>query len=101
MEVQSEGWPRLEDGTGDAAHSRRGEKPYDEQEGTKGAGPREKGIMVALIDEIRAMAASIGAQLKEKKGVFTLSLVVAERKAFLSRRKLEYVARFRVDEASR
>jgi len=57
--------------------------------------------MVALIDEIRAMAASIGAQLKEKKGVFTLSLVVAERKAFLSRRKLEYVARFRVDEASR
>jgi hypothetical protein len=56
---------------------------------------------MALIDEIRAMAASTGADLKEKKGVFTLSLVVAERKAFLSRKRLEYVARFRLDEAAR
>lgn len=47
------------------------------------------------------MAASIGAELKEKKGVYTLKLVVAERKAFLSKKKLEYVARFSVDEGSR
>lgn len=56
---------------------------------------------MALIDEIGTMAASIGANLSEKKGVFTLSLVVAERKAFLSRKRLEYVARFRLDEAAR
>ncbi len=55
---------------------------------------------MSLIDEIRSMAASVGADLKEKGGVFTLTLTVAERKAFLSRKKLEYVARFRVDKAA-
>lgn len=56
---------------------------------------------MALSDDIREMANSIGAELKEKKGVFTLTLVVAERKALLSRKKLEYVAKFRVDDAAR
>lgn len=53
--------------------------------------------MLALIDDIKGMAGSTGAELKEKKGVYTLRLTVAERKAVLSRKKLEYVARFRVD----
>ena len=56
---------------------------------------------MALIDDIWGMAASIGAELKEKKGDYTLTLVVAERKAFLSKKKLEYIARFRVDDSSR
>jgi len=56
---------------------------------------------MALIDDIWGMAASIGAELKEKKGAYTLTLVVAERKAFLSKKKLEYIARFRVDDSSR
>jgi hypothetical protein len=56
---------------------------------------------MALIDDIWGMADSIGAELKEKKGAYTLTLVVAERKAFLSKKKLEYVARFRVDDSAR
>lgn len=56
---------------------------------------------MALIDDIRGMAGSIGAELKEKKGAYTLTLVVAERKAFLSRKKLEYIAKFKVDDAAR
>ena len=56
---------------------------------------------MALIDDIRGMAASIGAELKEKKGAYTLTLVVAERKALLTRKKLEYIAKFRVDDAAR
>lgn len=56
---------------------------------------------MAFIDDIEGMAASVGAELKEKKGVFTLRLTVAERKAFMSKKKLEYVARFRVDDAAR
>ena len=54
-----------------------------------------------MIDSIMGMVASIGAELKEKKGAYTLTLVVAERKAFLTKKKLEYIARFRVDDAAR
>jgi hypothetical protein len=53
------------------------------------------------MDDIRGFAASIGAELKEKKGVWTMRLVVAERKAFLSRKKLEYAAKFSINDASR
>jgi hypothetical protein len=56
---------------------------------------------MALIDNIMGMVASIGAELKEKEGAYTLTLVVAERKAFLTKKKLEYIARFRVDDAAR
>lgn len=55
---------------------------------------------MALIDDIKGMAGSIGAELKEKKGAYTLTLVVAERKAFLSKKRLEYVARFKVDDTA-
>ena len=63
--------------------------------------PNEKRCKMALMDDIRGMAGSSGAELKEKKGVYTLTLVVAERKAFLSKKKLEYIARFRVDDSAR
>ena len=56
---------------------------------------------MALIDDISGMASSIGAELKEKKGAYTLTMVVAERKALLTRKKLEYIAKFRVDDAAR
>lgn len=55
---------------------------------------------MALKDDIIAMADSTGAEIREKKGIYTLRLVVAERKAFLSKKKLEYIARFRVDDAA-
>lgn len=54
-----------------------------------------------LIDEIQAMVASNGAEIKEKKGIYTLKVTVAERKAFLSKKRLEYIARFRIDDAAR
>jgi len=56
---------------------------------------------MALTDDIKGMAGTVGAELKEKKGVYTLRLVVAERKAFMSKKKLEYIARFKVDDAAR
>jgi hypothetical protein len=56
---------------------------------------------MVLIDDIRGIAASIGAELREKNGVYTLTRVVAERSAFLSKKKLEYIARFRVDDVAR
>ncbi|HHR85159.1 MAG TPA: hypothetical protein ENL23_02285 [Candidatus Acetothermia bacterium] len=54
-----------------------------------------------LIDQIKEFVENIPATLKEKKGVYSLSLTVAERRAFLSRKKLAYSARFRVDEEAK
>jgi len=56
---------------------------------------------MALADDIAGMAASVGAELKEKKGVYTFRLTIAERKAFLSKKKLEYIAKYRLDDAAR
>jgi len=49
-------------------------------------------------DKIKAYAKEFGADLSEKKGVWDFSKVIAERKAFLSKKKLTYTAKFRVDE---
>jgi hypothetical protein len=54
-----------------------------------------------MIEEIRKIATSNGASLTEKKGVFTFEKVVAERKAFLSKKRLTYIARFRLDETEK
>ena len=51
-----------------------------------------------LIDEIKRIAKEIPAELKEKKGVFSLEFTVAERKVMLSKKKLAYAAKFRIDE---
>jgi hypothetical protein len=56
---------------------------------------------LAFSDDIAQMVASIGAELKEKKGVCTFRLTVAERKAFLSKKKLEYIAKYRLDDTAR
>jgi hypothetical protein len=50
------------------------------------------------IDGIRAFIEGIPATWKEKRGVCFVEFTVAERKAFLSKKKLVYSARFRIDE---
>ena len=56
---------------------------------------------MSIVEEIKTFAGSIPADIKEKKGVCELTFVVAERKAFLSKEKLTYTAKFRVDDANK
>ena len=51
-----------------------------------------------LVDEIKKFVEGIPATLKEKRGVYSVGFTVAERKVFLSKKKLTYSAKFRVDE---
>ncbi len=51
-----------------------------------------------LLQSIQSYAKSIPAEFKEKKGSCDISFTVAERKAFLSKQKLTYQAKFRIDE---
>ena len=51
-----------------------------------------------LVDEIKKFVEGIPATLKEKRGVYSVEFTVAERKVFLSKKKLTYSAKFRVDE---
>ncbi len=50
------------------------------------------------VDGIKAFVEGIPATLKEKRGVYSVEFTVAERKAFLSKKRLSYSARFRIDE---
>ena len=54
-----------------------------------------------LIEEIKKFVAGIPATLKEKRGVYSIKFTVAERRVFLSKRKLIYSAKFRVDEGKK
>jgi hypothetical protein len=54
-----------------------------------------------LIDEIKTFVEGLPATLKEKRGIHSVQVVVAERKAFLSKKKLTYSAKFRVDEGKK
>jgi hypothetical protein len=56
---------------------------------------------MSAIDDIKQLATDMNAELKEKKGVWTLKAVIAERKAFLSKKKLEYIAKFRIDDEAK
>lgn len=51
-----------------------------------------------LLEEIKKIAENIPAEIKEEKGKYILEYVVAQRKAFLSKKKLIYKAQFRIDE---
>lgn len=55
---------------------------------------------MSVTEDSKALADGVSAELKEKKGVWTLKAVIAERKAFLSKKKLEYIAKFRVDDGA-
>ena len=50
------------------------------------------------VDAIKTFVEEIPATLGEKRGVYSVEFTVAERKAFLSKKKLSYSARFRIDE---
>lgn len=54
-----------------------------------------------LLDDIKAIIAAIPARLKEKNNIYSFEFTVAERKVFLSKKKLEYHAAFRIDEAKK
>jgi len=51
-----------------------------------------------LIDQIKEFVAGIPATVEEKRGVYSVKFIVAERRVFLSKKKLTYSAKFRVDE---
>lgn len=51
-----------------------------------------------LKEEIYDYAKKITASIKEKKGIYSLSVIIAQRKVFLSTKKLEYQAQFRINE---
>ncbi|MBU1049152.1 hypothetical protein KKG90_03905 [Candidatus Bipolaricaulota bacterium] len=51
-----------------------------------------------LIDGIKTFVKGLPATMNEKRGVYSFEAVVAERKAFLSKKKLTYCAKFRVDD---
>jgi len=54
-----------------------------------------------LQEEIKNIFAAFPAEFSEKKGLFIVDYVVAERKAFLSKKKLIYIAKYRIDEKKR
>lgn len=56
---------------------------------------------MALQEEIKQVFSGVPAQFSEKKGVITVEYVVAERKAFLSRKKVIYMAKYRIVEETR
>jgi hypothetical protein len=56
---------------------------------------------MTLIDDIDAFAAGFGATSSEKKGIHTIRKTIAERKVFLSKKRLEYIAKLRVDDGAR
>ncbi len=53
---------------------------------------------MAIIDDLKKIILESSSQVSEKKGVFSFETVVAERKAFLSKKKLVYSAKFRINE---
>jgi hypothetical protein len=53
---------------------------------------------MALIDDLKAIVSAIPAEMEEKNGKYSFETVVAERKSFLSKKKLTYSAKFRIDE---
>ena len=57
--------------------------------------------MAILMDEIKQSLAAFNGKWGEKKGLWDFSTTIAERKAFLSKKKLTYSARLRVDEAAK
>jgi len=51
-----------------------------------------------ILDDIKQLAEKNGTQLSEKKGVYTFKIMVAQRKAFMSLKTLEYIAQFRIND---
>lgn len=56
---------------------------------------------MAIIDDIKSSLGSISGDWSEKKGIFEFKAVIAERKAFLSKKKLTYTLKFRINEEAK
>ena len=56
---------------------------------------------MSITDELKNIVSGIPAKISEKKGVYEFEVPLAERKAFLSKQKLIYSAKFRVDEGNK
>ncbi|RPI35382.1 MAG: hypothetical protein EHM53_14055 [Methanoregulaceae archaeon] len=54
-----------------------------------------------LQEEIKQVFAAFPAKISETNGLFTVEYVVAERTSFLSKKKLVYIAKYRIDAAKR
>jgi hypothetical protein len=56
---------------------------------------------MGLFEDIKAYADSEGLELTGHKSGYRLSRNIAERKAFLSRKRLDYIASFKIDDAAK
>ncbi|MFZ2125307.1 MAG: hypothetical protein WA087_00900 [Candidatus Saccharimonadales bacterium] len=54
-----------------------------------------------MIEQIQKVLESYGGTWKNKKGIFEFSATIAERKAFLSTKKLTYQARLNIDDQAK
>lgn len=54
-----------------------------------------------MIEEIKSSLACYNGEWKENKGIWEFKTTIAERKAFLSTKKLTYFAKFRIDEQAK
>ena len=54
-----------------------------------------------LLDELKKVAGEINGEVEEKKGEYVLKAVIAERKVFLSKKKLTYIAKIRLNEENK
>ncbi len=57
--------------------------------------------MANLIDEVKKSLENRNGKWNEKKGVWDFSVVIAERKAFLSKKKLTYSMKMRIDDSAK
>ena len=55
----------------------------------------------SIVQKVRENIKGIPGAFEDKKEVYCMDVVIAERKAFLSKQKLSYTARFRVDDAAK
>ena len=54
-----------------------------------------------MLIKIRQLIDTLGAELKEDKGLYIVTILLAERKVFFSRKKLSYIAKFSIDDAKK
>jgi hypothetical protein len=54
-----------------------------------------------MYEQIKSALSNYGGEWKDKKGIWEFSATIAERKAFLSKKKLTYSARVKIDDASK
>ncbi len=57
--------------------------------------------MTNLIGDVKELLNNYNGEWKEKKGLWSFSATIAERKAFLSKKKLTYALKLRMDDAAK